>query len=353
MRASRRSRCATAETDLAWRPRSVPPRRSIPFVAILVCLIVSACSGPGASDDASPAMGPSGQASVGAPEVRELTVGVLPIVDVAPVHLAIDAGLFEREGLTVTPELVQGGAAAIPALQADDLDLAYGAWPSFLIANQQGIDLRAVTDGVVATDGFSQLLAGADSGLEGNPAGLAGTTVALNTLGNIGELTLRETLTDAGLAYDDVAVVEIPFPEMGAALDSGSVEVIWASEPGVTANTTTLGAVTVIDSYVDDMSAFPVAGYFTTAEFAAANPNTVAAFTRAIQEAADMLNRDRDRLVEVVAGYTELPTELLEEVSFPEYRGDLEVTQLERVYEKLLEHGLIDEGLDVRSLVLD
>jgi NitT/TauT family transport system substrate-binding protein len=331
----------------------VPPRRRLPLVAILACIGLSACSGPGATDEASPPIEASGQSTAGEPEISELTVGVLPIVDVAPVHLAIEAGLFEREGLTVTPELVQGGAAAIPALQAGDLDLAYGAWPSFLIANQQGIDLRAVTDGVVATDGFSQLLAAADSGLEGDPAGLAGTTVALNTLGNIGELTLRETLTDAGLDYDDVSVVEIPFPEMGAALDGGSVEVIWASEPSVTANTTTLGAVTVIDSYVDDMAAFPVAGYFTTAEFAAANPGTVAAFTRAIQEAAEMLNRDRDRLIDVVAGYTELPAGLLEEVSFPEYRGDLEVTQLERVYGKLLEHGLIEEGLDVRSLVLD
>jgi NitT/TauT family transport system substrate-binding protein len=331
----------------------VPPRRCILLVAILASLSIAACSGPGASDEASPASDSNSQASAGAPEISELTVGVLPIVDVAPVHLAIEAGLFEREGLAVTPELVQGGAAAIPALQAGDLDLAYGAWPSFLIANQQGIDLRAVTDGVAATNGFSQLLAAADSGLAGNPAGLAGLTVALNTLGNIGELTLRETLTDAGLDYDDVSVVEIPFPEMGAALDTGSVDVIWASEPGVTANTTSLGAVTVVDSYVDDMSEFPVAGYFATAEFAAANPNTVAAFTRAIQEAAEMLNGDPDRLVEVVAAYTELPVELLEEVSFPVYRGDLDAAQLERVYGKLLEHGLIDEGLDVRSLALD
>lgn len=331
----------------------MPPRRLMAIAALLACLVAAGCAAPGASDDPGAGEDTSDPPSAGEPEVTDLTVGVLPIVDVAPVHLAIEAGLFADEGLSVTPELVQGGAAAIPALQAGDLDLAYGAWPSFLIANQQGIDLRAVTDGVAATEGFTQFLAASDSGLEGDPAGMAGMTVALNTLGNIGELVLRETLTDAGLAYDDVTVVEIPFPEMGAALDAGSVDVIWASEPGVTANTTTIGAVTVIDSYVDDMEAFPVAGYFATAEFAAENPNTVAAFTRAVQAAADLLNRDPERLVEVVAGYTELPVELLEDVSFPEYRGDLDPEQLERVYGKLLEHGMIEEGLDVSSLVLD
>ncbi len=287
------------------------------------------------------------------PGPREITVGVLPIVDVAPVYLAIESGLFEREGLSVTTEVVQGGAAAIPALQAGDLDLAYGAWPSFLVANQQGIDLRAVTDGVVAVEGFTQFLAAADSGLEGEPAGMAGKTVALNTLGNIGELVLRETLADAGVDYEEVTVVEVPFPDMGAALDSDRVDVIWASEPGVTANTSTLGAVTVIDSYVDDMEGFPVAGYFATADYADDNAETIAAFTRAIQEASDRLNDEPDLLVETVAAYTELPADLLQQVSFPEYRGELDVAQLERVHAKMLEHGMIEEGLDVQALVLD
>ncbi len=84
----------------------------------------------------------------GAPEKSDLTVGTLPIVDVAAVHIAIDQGLFEEEGLNVTTEVMQGGAAAIPALVAGDLDIAFGAWPSFLNANQQGLELRAIGDGV-------------------------------------------------------------------------------------------------------------------------------------------------------------------------------------------------------------
>jgi NitT/TauT family transport system substrate-binding protein len=291
--------------------------------------------------------------SGGEPEIAEITVGVLPIVDVAPVHFAIAEGLFADEGLTVTPEVMQGGAAAIPALQGGDLDIAFGAWPSFLIANQQGIELRAVADGVAATEGFTEFLALPDSGLEGNPAGMAGMTIALNTLGNLGELALRDTLADAGVDYAEVTAVEIPFPEMGAALDGGNVNVIWAVEPGVTGNKANLGAVTVVDSYVDDLEGFPVAGYFVTAELAARSPNTVAAFTRAVQAAAEMLNDEPDLRVEIVQTYTELPPELLGDLAFPEYRGELEIAQLERVYEKMLEHDMIEEGLDIGSLVLN
>ena len=341
-------------TPRAWR---------LMAVLLAIMLVVVACDGTAdeseaATDeptDSAPtaAADETDAATGGEPELAEITVGVLPIVDVAPVYLAIEQGLFEDEGLTVTPEVMQGGAAAIPALQGGDLDIAFGAWPSFLVANQQGIELRGVADGVAAVEGFTQFLALPDSGLEGNPAGMAGMTIALNTLGNLGELALRDTLADAGVDYSEVTPVELPFPEMGAALDGGSVDVIWSVEPGVTGNTSNLGAVTVVDSYVDDMEGFPVAGYFVTADFAEENPNTVAAFTRAVQAAADMLNGDPDLRVETAQTYTELPSELLQNVTFPEFRGEIDVSQLERVYDKMLEHEMIDEGLDIGSLVLN
>jgi ABC-type nitrate/sulfonate/bicarbonate transport system substrate-binding protein len=337
-------------TPRFWRPATIAFALTL---ALAACTSAEssppAASEPEGSEPATESAAPTGG---GEPEIAELTVGTLPIVDVAPVHLAIAEGLFEDEGLTVTPEVMQGGAAAIPALQGGDLDIAFGAWPSFLIANQQGIGLQAVSDGVAATPGFTEFLAAGGSDLEDNPAGMAGTTVALNTLGNLGELALRATLQDAGLEYSDVTAVELPFPDMGAALDGGTVDVIWAVEPGVTGNKTNLGAVTVIDSYVDEMEGFPVAGYFVTTEFAEQNPNTVAAFTRAIQAAAEMLNEDTQVVIDTVGTYTELPPELVEQLAFPEYRGVLDVAELERVYESLLEFEMIEEGLDVGSLVL-
>ena len=236
-------------------------RRSL---ALAVSLALVGCSSPSPS--------PSPSADQGAPEQAEITVGTLPIVDVAPIHIAIDEGLFAAEGLTVTVEVTQGGAAAMPALVGGDLDIAYGAWPSFLIANAQGLELRAVADGTAARPGFTELLAMPGSELEGNPAGLAGTRIAVNTLGNLGELAVRSALVEAGLEPDAAELVEIPFPDMGAALERGDVDVIWASEPVATLARETLGAVLVIDSYVGTMEGFPVAGYQASAEFVEANP---------------------------------------------------------------------------------
>jgi NitT/TauT family transport system substrate-binding protein len=284
-------------------------------------------------------------------ELTELTIGVLPIVDVAPVYIAIEHGLFADEGLEVSTEVMQGGAAAVPALVAGDLDIAFGAWPSFLLANEQGIALRAVADGDAARPGFTELLTLPGSGLEGNPAGLAGRTVAVNTLNSLGEMAVRSVVRNAGADPAEVQLIEVPFPEMPAALERGDVDAIWASEPIATLAKSDAGAVLVADSFSGDLDGFPVAGYQATTEFATAEPDIIARFQRAIAEASRRAVDDPALVTELAPEFTSLTPELASEITLPAYSAELEVASLERVYDYLVDFGIADGGLDVDSLV--
>ena len=322
-----------------------PNRSSGATLAAGLVIVLSACSSPAGPAPSSPSAG-------GAPERTDLRVGILPITDVAPVQIAISQGLFAAEGLEVKTEVTQGGAAAIPALVAGDLDIAYGAWPSFLLANQEGIELRAVADGVAAAPGFTEFLALPASGLENNPAGMAGKTIAVNTLNNIGELAVRATLAGAGVDPEDAQLVEIPFPDMGAALERGDVDVIWASEPIPTLVKTNLDAVVVADSFVGAMEGFPVAGYQATADFAAANPNTVAAFQRAMAAAVAMAASDPSVVTKLLPTFTSLTPELASEIALPAFRGGLDPATLGRVQDTLIEFGILDQPLKIESLVV-
>jgi len=313
------------------------------LVAISMAALLVACAGPGESVAPTAADGP---------ERPAITVGVLPIADVAPVHLALERGLFAAEGLDVTIELVQGGAAAIPALVGGDLQITYGNWVSFLLANQEGIELRAVAAGVAAASGFTELLAAAGSGLEDNPAGLAGATIAVNTLNNIGELAIRSTLREHDIDADDVQLVEIPFPDMGAALDRGDVDVIWGSEPVPTSVKANLGAVRVVDSFIGPMEGFPVAGYQATADFVADNPRTVDAFRRALAAAVALIEGDETVARDTIKASTSLPPETVDALSLPDYQSALDVATLERVRDYLVEFSMLDPGLDVTPLVV-
>jgi len=315
-------------------------RRLAGVGASILALLVG-CTTPGSS------AAPSGDG----PEQPAITVGVLPIADVAPVYLALERGLFEAEGLDVTVEIVQGGAAAIPALVGGDLHITYGNWVSFLLANQEGIELRAVAGGVAAAAGFTELLAGPGSDLEDNPAGLAETTIAVNTLNNIGELAIRSTLRQHGIDPDDVQLVEIPFPDMGAALDRGDIDVIWGSEPVPTTVKANVGAVRVVDSFIGPMAGFPVAGYQATASFVSDHPRTVAAFARAMAEAVSLITGDESVGRGTILGYTNLPADIVDALSLPAYQASLNAATLERVRDYLVEFSMLDPGLDVARLV--
>lgn len=323
--------------------RRPPPTVMTAMLAAVMLLApaLAACS-PGAASPSATGDGP---------ELAEITVGVLPIVDAAPIHLAVEEGWFADEGLTVRVELVQGGAAAIPALVAGDLHVAYGAWPSFLRANAEGFDLRAVADGTRARAGFTEILALPGSGLEGDPGALAGRRVAVNTLGNIGELAVRAALVRAGVAQDAAELVEIGFPEMTGALERGDVDAIWASEPVATLARDALGAVLVTDSYVDEMAQFPVAGYQATAEFVEEHPRTVAAFRRALERAVDHIAADPEVVASLAPSFTGLDAELAQRVAMPEFRATIEIADLSRVQERMIELGMLQAPLDLELLV--
>ena len=343
-------------------PRS--SRRVPVALTLLLLLLLAACGGgeeaspgtsEGAADTSSEAAdsGASEEAADagGAPEVAEITVGTLPIVDVAPIQVAQDEGLFEAEGLTVATEVMQGGAAAIPALVSGDLDIAFGAWPSFFQANAEGLDLKAVAAGVGATEGFTLIQALPDSDLEGAPADLAGRTVAVNTLNNLGELAVRSAVQDAGGDPQAVELVEIPFPDMVAALERGDVDAIWGVEPTATTARNQLDAVTVVDSYVGAMEGFPVAGFQSTAQFTDANPNTVAAFQRAITAASEMIAEDEQVARDAIQSYTELPEEVIAEVTLPEFVSELSTEDLQRVADYMNEFGILDQQVDAATMV--
>ncbi len=190
-------------------------------------------------------------------------------------------------------------------------------------------------------------------GLEGDPAGVAGKRVAVNTLNNVAELATRNMLMEAGVDPQDVQLVEIPFPDMGAALERGDVDVTFSVEPGVTGAKTGIGAVTVIDAYSGAMEDFPVAGFQVTAEWAEANPNTVAAFQRAMTKASEIA-QDEAAVREEVALYTTLPEELIANLVLPEFRGGaVDPADLQRVYDLLVSYGILEEGLDIGSLILN
>ena len=183
-------------------------RRS-PFVALLAAatLVIAACGG--SDDDAAPA-------APGQPD--KVKAGVIPIVDVAPIYLGKEKGFFSNRNIDLTLETGAGrrgdragrGQRPVPVRLQQRRSRCCSPSP-------QNVPIKVVANGINSTgeDGkdFGGVVVKADSPIK-TRQGLAGKKVAANTLKNIVDTQVRESVSKAGGDPATVNFVELPFPDM-------------------------------------------------------------------------------------------------------------------------------------------
>ena len=320
-------------------------RRAILAVLVAVGLIAAGCGGD--DDDGGNAEGDGG-----AGELTEITVGILPIADLAPLYHGIEAGYFEEEGLDVTTEVGQGGAALVPAVMTGDYQIAFGNYVSLMLARQNDVDVQIVgnvVDGADTEDrGTNALMVAPDSGIS-SVDDLAGATFAVTTVENVAEVNIRTTLREAGVDDADIDFVEIPFPEMNAAVEAGEVDVAWQAEPFVTLGEQA-GLVNIADPMYGTMPSMPLAGLFASGAWIEENPDLAEAFHRALQRSLDE-SSDEEAMRAAIEANTETPPEILPDLALANWNAELDADKLQTVAELATEYGLLDEEPNLDDLI--
>ena len=322
-------------------------RRLFPLavVTMAAALVLAACSTPSSA-------APEGSASARG-ELTAVTVGVIPIVDVAPIYLGVETGVFEAHGLDVTLELAEGGAAIVPAVADGTYQFGFSNVTSLLTASSTGVPLKVVAPGNFSTGqpgrDFSAVVTSAGSGIEG-AAGLAGKTVAVNSLKNIGDTTVRAVVDAAGGDPQAVEFVEMGFPDMPAAVVSGQVDAAWVVEPFVT-TAVDQGARIISSNFVETDPDLLVAAYFTSDQMIAEDPQTVEAFTAAIQEALTYATAHPDETRAILDTYTEIDPVVRSVMIMPRFAPDLDTPYLQVVADLGLKYGAFDKPVDVTKLL--
>jgi NitT/TauT family transport system substrate-binding protein len=323
------------------------PMRRLAALAVVPLLVLTACGG----DDAAPA----GDTAAGgdAPAVEQITVGVIPIVDVAPIYLGVEQGFFTDRQLEVRLESGQGGAAIVPGVQSGQFEFGFSNVTSLLVAAGAGLPIQVVANGVASTgeDGedFGAVVAAADSGIT-DAAGLAGKRVAVNTLNNIGTTTIRESVRKAGGDPDAVSFVELPFPEMPAALDQVNVDAVWVVEPFLTVAKAGGGTV-VASNYVDAADDLTVATYFTSRQYAAENEDVVERFREAMEESLAYAQDNPDEARAALLSYTQIDQATVDALTLPAWPTDINRESVERLAELGVQDGLLEQAPDLDALL--
>lgn len=273
-----------------------------------------------------------------------LRVGYMPVGDCLQFFVAEAEGYFAAEGLEVAGLSMKGGAVIAPAVEGGELAIGWSNSVSIILAHAKGFDfayLAPGAEGVAGTHDVHALLVPAGSPVTSVPD-LSGKTVAINTLGNINDSAMRALAEKAGLSPDEIRLVEVPFPDMAAAMAKGSADAALMLEPFVT-DAVGRGAARVLDPSPHAVFGSPylIGGWFAKKSWIKGHPAEAAAFARAMARAAAFIAASPDAARTVLRQKTRLAPELAEKIVLPRFPETLSPASLQGVIDVTARFGLL------------
>lgn len=221
----------------------------------------------------------------------ELAVGGRALLGYLPLTIAAEKGFFEDHGLTVNINDFQGGSKALQALVGGSAEIVSGAYEHTILSAVRGKPLVAIA---LQNNSYGAVIAlpTEDAGNYKGPESLRGRNIGVTAPGSASAAAVHVLIDKAGLTLDDVAIIGVGGGAGAvAAMESGQINAISNFDPVISILEQKGTIVPVVDTRTQEGLEFlyegPFAGsaFYTTPEFAEANPNTVQAFVSGVVDA--------------------------------------------------------------------
>lgn len=322
-------------------------RKILTTIGAAVAVLGLAACGSG-----SPSGGSGDAAASDGGQLQKVAVGVIPIVDTAPIWLGEKEGFFADEGLDLDIQTASGGAAIIPGVQSGSYDFAFSNLVSLMVANDKGLDMKVVANGnsTTGTDhDFGAVVVSGDSGIK-SPKDLAGKKVSVNNLSNIGDTTIKTVVEEDGGDPDSINFVEVGFPDAPAALDNGVVDAAWILDPFLTQSVDD-GARVISNNFSDFDPELDISAYFTTQASIDENPELAQKFQRAMDKSLEFAEENPDKVRDIVGTYTKIDAETRESLILPKFRVEMNRDAAQKLGAAAEKYGTLSKAPDLDALL--
>lgn len=314
--------------------------KALRLAAVLItCVLTASCSLFGTSSN-------SGTADV---ERNVLRIGVLPVVDVAPLRIALTEKLFEKAGLQVNLVTQPSEADAIKQLDTT-LDITWATHVSLFRSVAEGTELQLQGEAYQAGPNSMALVTNAGSDYD-DPGKKNAPRIAVNSETDIGALTTRAVLDTAAVEKQKIKFTSMPFGEMENALKGGQVDAAFMIEPFITKAQRNIGAKILTDTARGPTLDFPMSGYASSKKFAEQNPKTLKVFRDVLREAQQRAQANKLAVQDSLTSYADVdgPTAAL--VSVGTFPLSLNPIRLQRVADMMDTEDVLSGRLDVQQLL--
>jgi len=320
-------------------------RRATSAVAGLavVALAATGCGG----DDADTGGGGGGGGGGGdTGEITTIQIGTLPTANAAAMYLGMQEGFFEENGLEVEPTVVGSGNEIITGMVSGDYDFGFVGYISAGIAAARNVPVCVLTaNDATATsveDDWQVLVSSGDSPIAG-PEDLAGKTIGINALGGVAEVMIKAALDKAGVDWQTVNLIEVPFPEVPAAIAADRVDAGFATEPFLTTVLDQGGKVVFNpQSYI--APEYPNGSYATTPQFLQESADAAEQFEAAMIESIEYARDNPDAVREIIPTYTQIPAEVAGRMRLPVFQPELDEEAIDEQMGFLETYEIVEEA---------
>lgn len=332
---------------------------SIVLVIALVLPVLAACGAGSEEEEVESTPTSDSEAGAEGAQAQQVTVGYVPVLIYGPVFLAHENGHLQDQGIESALEPLAGGADMVTLTSSGQFDIGIGgAGPAFFNAIEQGVELDIIaplhferppqaTPLMVSKERY-------ESGELDSVADLEGKKVAVNARGAT-EYWLDQALRTGGLTIEDIDLQELPFGDVPAALESGSLDASMLGEPLATQAERNDVAVRLADEFIAD---FQPTFVYVNPEFADENPDLVTSFLAGyLQGCRDLTGDgwDSQENLQALERWTNVEPDLIRASArtYCDPNGDVHADDLATLQEFFGERGLLeyDEPLDVESII--
>jgi NitT/TauT family transport system substrate-binding protein len=317
----------------------LPGRVRVLCVAAAAALLAAGCSGSG------------GSGAVGPLEKTNLVVAAVPAMDSAGLYIAQQRGYFAQEGLHVTIEPAISSADVIKKQLAGKLDITAGAYPSYILADEEHhANLKVLVAGSTMAPNVQEVVVPPGSNIT-KVSQLSGKTVTLNAKNNIGQLLVDAMLQDNALNASNVNYNVEPFPAMGPLLAQHKLTAAWLPEPFISEFEEKYGVEPLADANQGAAESLPIEGYVVTQSWLNKNPHTAEAFKIAMEKAQAVASTNLDEVQTAMTAFAQVPKLAAAVLPSPGYPTNTQAGPLQRVITLMVNFGLMNQGYNAANLI--
>lgn len=272
--------------------------------------------------------------------------------DVTPILYGQQSGIFAKAGLSIELQALGSGSATAAAVAGGSIDIGKSSLAALIAAHARGIGFQILTPASIYDDAtpVAGFIVSKDAGIT-NVRDLNGKTVAASSLKDLIAIATQSWIDQNGGDSKTVHFIELPSSAVTAALEQNRIVGATMVTPALARALESGKGRLLGKSFGAIAKHFMIAGWFTTKDWLAKNPDTAKRFVEAFREAAAYTDTHHAETVDLLAKYSKLKPATIRGMTRSTAGSVVDPKDIEPVIAACLKYGVIEKSFPASELI--